>query len=65
VRINGQVVPLAPRQRQAARAGSGAPRTVLKVDPRALAIAVQLAGGDRSRLEFGPDGSITIRNHSR
>lgn len=38
-----------------------APRTHL-ADPRAIDAALELAGGDRSRLRVEPDGSVLIVN---
>jgi hypothetical protein len=35
------------------------------VSPATLQVAVDAAGGDRSRLEFNNDGSITVLNKPR
>lgn len=57
------------------RVRRGAPRTwtehhwppvaVAVVHPLAVARALELAGGDRSRLRFEPDGSVLVSNHRR
>ncbi len=38
---------------------------VKNVHPVALAHALRLAGGDRSRLRFDEDGNVTVANDSR
>jgi hypothetical protein len=38
---------------------------VLTISPVVLAAALRLAGGDRSRLRFDADGSVTVLNDSR
>jgi hypothetical protein len=36
-----------------------------RVNPHALAVALELAGGSRSRLRFLPDGSVMVMNAGR
>lgn len=39
--------------------------TVKSVHPAALAHAMRLANGDRSRLRFEDDGTVTVTNEPR
>lgn len=47
------------------RASGADDLSVRAVNPVALAHALRLAGGDRSRLRFGADGSVTVANEPR
>lgn len=37
----------------------------VKVDPRVMEAALELAGGDHCRLTINKDGSVTVWNHPR
>lgn len=42
-----------------------APVEVREVPPAALRVALELAGGDTSRLLFLPDGTVMVNNRPR
>jgi hypothetical protein len=39
--------------------------TSVKVDPRVMEAALEIAGGDHTRLTIEPDGSVVVWNHPR
>ncbi len=41
------------------------PVVSVSVDPRVMATALELAGGDARRLQIMPDGGVLVRNHPR
>ncbi len=41
------------------------PTVSVTVDPRVMATALELAGGDARRLQIMSDGSVLVRNHPR
>lgn len=59
------VEPVARSRRARHRVVDEQPVDESRVDGRALAVALRLAGGDRSRLSFEADGSIVILNEAR
>lgn len=63
VTVSGTVQPR-PRRGRTARPGNQ-PRTTVRVDQRVLTAALDLAGGDPSRLVIDPDGSVLVQNRSR
>jgi hypothetical protein len=53
-----------PKRAYTRRAKTVTVKTV-KVDPRVMATALELAGGDHNRLTIGTDGSVVVWNHPR
>lgn len=64
VTVSDRVERVAPRPRQT-RTRTAEPVTGDRVSAAALATALRIAGGDRSRLRFLPDGSVLVHNHRR
>lgn len=63
---NAEAVAKAVKPRRApARKARPAKVVTVTADPRVMATAVELAGGDLTRLTIEPDGSVIVWNHPR
>lgn len=65
VTVTGTPGRLHVRSRRPRRAAITGTTAVVRIDPRVLATALELAGDDPARITLWPDGSVTVHNHRR
>lgn len=60
-----EVAKLVKPKRSYTRRAKAVTVTTIKVDPRVMEAALELAGGDHTRLTIERDGSVVVWNHPR